>query len=300
MREAWPVALAVLAGGAATATAAAWTAPLATLNTLARLENVRTIPALAYAEGARHGVDVYAPAPAPSSAGDRFPVVVFFYGGGWEGGERGFYRFVGAALASRGIVAVIPDYRVYPEVRFPDFVKDAAQAVRWARDHAGAFGGDGRRLVLAGHSAGAHIAAALHFDRQWLEGAGLDARRDIAGLVGLAGPYDFLPLRSRTLEAIFGPEPGRALSQPINFVQGGEAPAFLATGPSDDTVDPGNTARLAARIRACGGEVIVRVYERVDHRTLLGAFSRPLRLLAPVLDDMSAFIHEVTGREARL
>ncbi|GLK84091.1 alpha/beta hydrolase [Ancylobacter defluvii] len=294
MREAWPVALAVLAGGAATA-AAAWVAPLATLNTLARMENVRTIPGLAYAEGARHGVDVYVPA----TGGNRLPVVVFFYGGGWEGGDRGLYRFVGTALASRGIVAVIPDYRVYPEVRFPDFLKDAAQAVRWARDHAGGFGGDGHRLVLAGHSAGAHIAAALHFDRQWLQGVGLDAGRDIAGLVGLAGPYDFLPLHSRTLEEIFGPEPGRALSQPINFVRGGEAPAFLATGPVDDTVDPGNTARLAARIRARGGEVIATVYERIGHRTILGAFSRPLRLLAPVLDDTSAFIHDVTGREAR-
>ncbi|MCJ8142589.1 alpha/beta hydrolase [Ancylobacter sp. A5.8] len=290
MREALFIALGLLAGGAATT----WMAPLATLNMLARLEDVRLIADRSYAEGPPHGIDIY----APRAAGGPRPVVVFFYGGGWEEGERALYRFVGAALASRGIVTLVPDYRVYPEVRFPDFLKDGARAVRWAREHAAEFGGDASLVFLAGHSAGAHIAAMLAFDRQWLEGVDLDSRRDIAGLIGLAGPYDFLPLHSRTLEEIFGEETGRALSQPINFVAGGEVPAFLATGIDDHTVDPGNTARLAARLEQQGGDVTFRRYPRVDHRTVLGALSRPLRLIAPVLDDMDAFIDGVRRREA--
>lgn len=289
MRELVFVALALLAGGTATA----FVAPVAALNTLSRLEDVVATTDLAYAEGPRHGVDVYAPA----GGGTGRPVVVFFYGGGWEEGERANYRFVGAALASRGIVVVIPDYRVYPQVRFPDFLKDGAKAVSWAHAHAASFGGDAARLVIAGHSAGAHIAAMLAFDPQWLDAEGIDARRDIARMVGLAGPYDFLPLHSATLKAIFGPQDQLARTQPINFVSGGEAPAFLAAGAADVTVDPANTARMVARIRARGGRVTTHLYERLDHRTVLGAFARPLRFMSSVLDDVSGFVHEVTTRE---
>lgn len=288
MRKAGLLALGLLAG----AGVAFWLAPVATLNALARIENVRVTTDRAYADGTRHGLDVYAPA----GGGKGRPVVVFFYGGGWEDGERALYRFVGSALASRGFVTIIPDYRVYPEVRFPDFLEDGARAVRWARDHAGEFGGDEARLFLAGHSAGAHIAAMLALDGQWMAAEGMDSRRDIAGLIGLAGPYDFLPLHSRTLEEIFGPEQTRALSQPINFVAGGEPPAFLATGLNDITVDPGNTSRLAARLGRQGDRVTTRFYPRVDHRTLIGALSPPLRLFAPVLDDVAAFIDATPAR----
>ncbi|QIB33549.1 alpha/beta hydrolase [Ancylobacter pratisalsi] len=291
MREALLLALAALAGG----TASAFFAPVQVLNALAGLEDHRRETDIAYGEGPRQRLDVY----TPTGAGEGRPVVVFFYGGGWEEGERSSYRFVGAALASRGFVTVIADYRVYPQARFPDFIEDGARAVRWARDHAAGFGGDGRRLVLAGHSAGAHIAAMLSFDHQWLKAVGLDAGTDIAGMVGLAGPYDFLPLHSATLATIFGPEAQRARTQPITFVDGRGPPAFLATGPNDRTVDPGNTARLAARIRQHGGEVTTRTYDRADHRTLIGAFARPLRLIAPVLDDTAAFIRKTTGEAAR-
>lgn len=269
--------------------------PVALLNALARLEPVRVTEDLAYADGARHRLDVYAPV---SGVTKGLPVVVFFYGGSWDSGERAMYRFVGAALASRGMVVVIADYRLYPQVRFPAFVEDGARAVRWARDNASAYGGDPSRLVLMGHSAGAQIAAMLAFDQQWLGEVRLDPRRDVAGLVGLAGPYDFLPLKSATLKDIFGPKAERGRSQPINFVTGEAPPAFLATGARDTTVDPGNSTRLAARIRAEGGEVNLKVYKRADHRLIIGAFSPPLRLIAPVLDDVTGFVGRVTAPEA--
>lgn len=288
MREDLLIALALLAIGAGTVAAA----PVAVLNALSRLEDAQVTLGHHYAEGERHGVDIYRP-----ESGTGLPVVVFFYGGGWEEGDRARYRFVGTALAGRGIVTLIPDYRVYPQVRFPDFLDDGARAVRWARDHAREFGGDPSRIVLVGHSAGAHIAAMLTFDPQWLAKIGLDSRRDLAGMAGLAGPYDFLPLHSETLMDIFGPEPGRPLSQPINFVAGGEVPVFLATGAEDASVDPANSARFAARIRAHGGRADTRSYKNISHRTIVGAIAPPLRWLAPVLDDMAGFVHRVTGRE---
>lgn len=245
---------------------------------------------LAYGGGQRRSLDVY----RPSSASGKAPVIVFLYGGGWEDGDKATYRFVGAALAARGYLTVIPDYRVYPEVRFPAFLQDAAAAVAWTKRHAAEFGGDPDRLVLMGHSAGAHIAAMLAYDRQWLAAVGLDPERDVRGLIGLAGPYDFLPLHSDTLRAIFGPPEGLAATQPITFVDGRGPPAFLATGLNDDTVDPGNTSRLALRIRERGGEAETRIYDKVDHRSLIGAMAFPLRFLAPVLRDVDAFARKVT------
>lgn len=265
--------------------------PVRVLNFVALWGPYRVTSGVAYAPGLRHSLDVYAPRFAHAA-----PTVVFFYGGNWQEGDKATYRFVGAALAARGIVTVIPDYRVYPEVRFPGFVEDGALAVRWARDHAAAFGGDPSRMVLMGHSAGAHIAAMLTYDRQWLRAAGLSSNRDLRGFVGLAGPYDFLPLHDDTLKIIFGPENRLPESQPINYVEGGAPPAFLAAGASDATVDPGNATRLARRLGEKGDLATVKFYPGVGHRVLIGAFSPPLRPLAPVLSDAVAFIRSVTGQ----
>jgi acetyl esterase/lipase len=268
----------------------AWS-PASVLNVIARWGNYRATTGIAYAPGSRHSLDVYAPEPRAEAA----PVVVFFYGGNWQEGDKAVYRFVGAALAARGLVTVIPDYRIYPEVRFPGFLEDGALAVRWAHDHAAEYGGDPGRMVLMGHSAGAHIAAMLTYDRQWLAQDGLDPDRDVRGLVGLSGPYDFLPLHSDTLKIIFGPEDRLAATQPINFVAKGAPPAFLASGRDDDLVDPGNVTRLARRITETGDAVSVKFYAGVGHRTLIGAFAPPLRPLAPVLRDSVEFIDGVTG-----
>jgi acetyl esterase/lipase len=141
----------------------------------------------------------------------------------------------------------------------------------------------------------------LTYDRRFLAAVGLDANRDIRGLVGLSGPYDFLPLRDETLKVIFGPEEGRGASQPINFVTASAPPALLATGGKDRQVDPGNTPRMAKRIGAVGGRVETRIYPHIGHEPVIGAFSRPFRWVAPVLRDAVSFVTEVTAmpRQAR-
>ena len=156
---------------------------------------------VAYAAGPRHAMDIYLPASGEGSP----PVVVFFYGGSWRSGERAAYRFMGRSLAGCGAITVIPDYRVWPETGFPGFLEDAAASVAAARVAAGQYGGDVSRLFLMGHSAGAYIAAMLALDPAYLAAAGVDQRTALAGLVGLSGPYDFLPLRDPVLEEIFAP-----------------------------------------------------------------------------------------------
>lgn len=264
----------------------AWSWPISgvgLVNALARGRDVEIIRDNRFSEGRRGLLDVYAPRSARQA-----PLVIFFYGGSWEEGNRADYKFVGTALANRGFVTLIPDYRLYPDVRFPDFLADGAKAVRWARRNAEEFGADPGLIFLVGHSAGAYIAAMLTLDR-----ARLDAQSQaaVAGFVGLAGPYDFLPLKSGNLKRIFAPAGGDlSTSQPISYARGDAAPMLLLTGATDKTVNPDNSRKLATRIRSLGGRAETRFYKNGSHVLLLGAFSPLLRVLAPSLADTVAFI----------
>ena len=248
---------------------------------------------LTYGPASRQMLDVYRPRHAAGA-----PLLVFFYGGSWQNGSRDLYPFLGASLAAEGIVTAVPDYAVFPPACFPEFLQDAARAVAFAHANARQWGADPDKLVLMGHSAGAHIAAMLGYDRQWLAAAGLDTRRDVAGVVGLAGPYDFLPIKSRVLQRIFG-GPARSETQPISFVTGREPPTLLIAAKRDTLVDPGNTRRFAAKIREMGGVVEEREYARVNHFTLIGSFAPGLRFLAPTLRETTDFIWRVTARGRR-
>jgi len=247
-----------------------------------------------YAPGARHTLDVY----KPPQTGPARPVVVFLYGGGWDQGDKKDYRFVGQTLAAQGFVTIIPDYRVYPAVRYPAFLQDNALAVRWARDHAADYGGDPSKLFLMGHSAGAYDAVMLDVDRRWLGAVDMDPRRDVRGVIGLAGPYDFLPLHSDELKLIFGPPEARPDTQPINHVDGQAPPMLLMTDLGDKVVDPGNTQRMADRIRERGGRVETAAFPGLSHALVLGAVAAPLRFLAPVTRKVDDFIARESG-EAR-
>jgi acetyl esterase/lipase len=248
---------------------------------------------IAYAEKPRHRLDICRPAGAAGA-----PVVMFFYGGAWRSGNKGLYRYVGKALARRGYVAVVPDYRVYPEAYYPEFLEDAALAVRWVKDNVSRFGGDPDKIFLKGHSAGAHIAAMLALDGRWLGKVGLAPGRDITGLIGISGPYDYLPLRDETLAIIFGGA-DRLETQPITHVAAGAPPALLMTGSRDRLVEPGNSSRLAAKLCAAGNTATVRTYERVGHYFIIAALAPLLQRILPVLRDVDSFIAATLQSAAR-
>ena len=239
---------------------------------------------IAYAERSRHRLDIC----RPSDAIDA-PVIIFFYGGAWRSGNKELYRYVAKALARLGYVVVVPDYRIFPEVRYPDFLEDGALVVRWVKGNVARFGGDPEKIFLKGHSAGAHIAAMLSIDGRWLGKVGLRPGRDIAGLIGIAGPYDYMPLHDETLKVIFGGA-NRPETQPIFHVSPGAPPSLLITGGRDRLVEPGNSTRLAARLVAAGNTAKVLVYRRVGHYIIIAALAPALRFLVPVLRDVDAFI----------
>jgi acetyl esterase/lipase len=260
------------------------------LNALVRTDTYRLTPGLAYGPMPRQKLDVYTPTSAPPAAG--WPVVVFFYGGNWVGGERGDYRFMGEALAARGMLTLVADYRLYPEVTYPDFLEDCAKALAYGFEHAKPLGGDPKRIFVMGHSAGGYNAAMLALDRRWLAATG-HAPEQLDGWIGLAGAYEFYPLEpGQPARPVFHHPDYPPNSQPIEDVTRDSPKAFLAAAVNDKVVSPTrSTLAMAAKLRASGVPVELRTYDGISHALLAGVFARPLRGLAPALDDLSAWVN---------
>ena len=273
-----------LSAGLGLAVPALGCTPARFLNALITKDGYRVENDIPYSSAQRHKLDIYVP---EGETGDA-DVAVFFYGGRWTYGSKMDYRFVGQALASKGVITVIVDYRLHPDVRFPSFVEDAAKAVGWVHRRIAEHGGDPGRIHLVGHSAGAHIAAMLSLAPRFLaaEDVGMG---DVRGFVGLAGPYDFLPIQDPIVKDVFSVD-DLDDTQPITHANGRAPDTLLLTGGADDTVLPRNSMRLGDAIAAAGGEADVKVYDGIGHIGVVLALAAPFRWLAPTLSDISAFI----------
>lgn len=244
---------------------------------------------IVYAPAQNLKLDVYTPYGSQNA-----PVVVFFYGGRWSEGSKDLYEFVGAALAKQGFVAVLPDYRLYPQVKFPAFVEDSAQAVRWVHDNIVRYGGDIGRVFVMGHSAGAYNAAMLAADESYLSAVG-GSRVWLSGMIGLAGPYDFMPFTDPDIKDMFGPPERYADTQPINHVDGRNPPLLLLHGENDESVWPKNTRNFAAKVRAAGGWVETVIYPKMSHGWIVATLSQPLQGQSDVMSYVKDFVLRKSG-----
>ena len=242
----------------------------------------------AYGKQPRQTLDVYTPAQAVANA----DVVVFMYGGRWQYGSKEEYRFVADGLTEKGFIAVIPDYRFYPQVDWRDFIADTAAAYHWVETNIATSGGNPRRIFIMGHSAGAHLVAMVALDPTVRQRAG--SNNAPCGMIGISGPYDFLPIDDADVQQVFKSANRLIETQPI-FYANGKAPAMLLlTGEADTIVKPGNTYRLAAAVRERGGKAQVIGYPEVGHISIMLALSRSLSFLAPTLQDSAHFIRNTT------
>lgn len=264
-------------------------APVDMLNATVPTHDLTIVRDARYGKDPRQRLDIYVPrSPSPNT-----PVIIFFYGGGWQTGEKSDYLFVAQAFAARGAIVVVPDYRVYPAVTFPGFLQDGAAATAWVFNNIPKWGGDPNDIFLIGHSAGAYNAIMLALDDQYLASAGISTAK-LAGAVGISGPYDFLPLTRPDVKPIFEVVSDMTLTQPIRFARAGAPPLLLLTGDADMTVGAYNTAHLAERMRALGGRVEEHVYPGIAHLGSVLALSPMFRWRAPVLDDIENFMRAHT------
>ncbi|MBK7857457.1 MAG: alpha/beta hydrolase [Archangiaceae bacterium] len=200
---------------------------------------------VAYWEGegfdtAKHRLDVYAPkGPGP------YPVVVFVHGGGWILGDRqqpgGNYVQLGRRLASQGVVAVIPSYRLAATARHPAQVEDVARALTWALHHAPELNGDPTRVFAMGHSAGAQLVALAACDPRYLGALGA-APSQLAGVIAISGPYDvshfgrslFLGGFPMVIPTFGWQREAWSDAMPANHLREGQAPPFLLAWADGD------------------------------------------------------------------
>jgi acetyl esterase/lipase len=277
----WAPALLFLAGCSSTAL----------LDQLVPADSYVSQPAAAYGPDPRQKLDIYLPLATAPTGKSGYPLVVFFYGGSWSSGERANYRFVGEALASRGVATLVADYRLSPQVRYPAFLEDSAAAVKWAFDHAKELGADPRRIYVMGHSAGGYNAAMLALDQRWLAQVG-QSPRQLAGWIGLAGPYDFLPIGIPEVKMAFDWPATPPDSQPMVHASAQAPRTLLIAAASDVLVSPQrNTLALDHRLRKAGVDVSTHVLDSVSHVTVLIALARPLNFLAPVAGLVTDFVN---------
>ena len=254
-------------------------------NTFARVQLHLDLP---YGIDRRQRLDIIAP-----RQGTHRPVVIFWYGGSWDEGRKADYRFVGVALAERGIVAVIPDYRLYPQVTFPLFDEDGARAVAWVEHHVSDYGGDPSHIVLMGHSAGGHTAAFLAFNHEFLRKFDADSH-DIAGLVGLSGTYVLVP-DSDMLRAEFPPPYTVRDWQPIQFVDSSAPPTLLLHGLADREVLPQEAIQLRDALKKVHVPVELELFPHRGHADTVASFAVMTRWRTPALQNVVEFVQAVSG-----
>jgi acetyl esterase/lipase len=219
------------------------------------------------------------------------PVLIFVHGGSWKDGDRADYEFVGRAFAAQGYLTLVVDYRLLPQSIYPAFIEDVAKVIAWSNSNAKDFGGDGGKIYVVGHSAGAYNMAMAILNRHYLGDAGADPA-SVKALAGLSGPYDFLPLDSPLTIAAFGQVKDLPATQPIKFVRADAPPFLLLHGTADTTVYPRNSRSLAKHIQEAGGQAAVKEYEGVTHVGVMLDLAKPLRGRAPVLEDIVKFFRD--------
>lgn len=244
------------------------------------------VQTVSYGPLERQEMDIYLPA---DSAQMKTPIV-FIYGGAWKAGDRGDYAFVAHALTHLGHPVIIPDYRLYPSVRFPAFIHDVADAIRYLDHNASELLGNPlKQYLLMGHSAGAHTATLLGTEQSYCRDRQVGAQ--LSGIIALAGPYD-LDLSHADVAPVFEDATAQS-SKPLLNVHPSMPPVLLLHGEADKRVGQHHTERFASALREAGVQVDERIYAGVDHTKIIGSLAPPLRWLNPSYQDISNFLQAI-------
>jgi len=227
------------------------------------------------------------------------PVLFFVHGGSWRWGDPEDYDFVGRAFVEQGFVVVLGGYRLEEAGKYPAMIEDTARAIAWTHEEITQYGGDPERIVITGHSAGAYNVMMTAVEDKWLAKHSL-SNSDIAGVVGLSGPYDFLPLDSDSTIASFGHvEAGDALNgtQPINLVGDDAPPMVLFHGEKDTLVGMRHSRDLAGAASETGTEAALNLYPEMAHNDPLISIAAPWRSRRDIVPKIADFVRQQTASE---
>jgi len=213
--------------------------------------------------------------------------VIYVYGSAWRKKfNKSDFVFVAQALTSLGHPVIIPEHRRYPEVKFPAFINDVADAISFVDRQNIALPNPFNQFILMGHSSGAHTVALLAADQQYFKRRKI--RAQLAGLIAMSGPYD-LPLDDAEVLSIFTPSSAQQ-AKPVLNVRKGMPPTLLLHGLADSRVPPYHAVRFRDALLRNGNIVTTRLYPSVDHEKLIGGIAAPLRFLNDSFGDVRAFL----------
>ncbi len=259
---------------------------LGTLNAVASTAGLNVSTDQRYGPDARNVLDVYRP--EGSRADATAPMLLFIHGGSWTNGSKNDYKFVGESFARAGYVTAVMNYRLAPVNRYPAYIQDAAQALKYLRVHAPELGGNPDALYVMGHSAGAFNAVELVDNARWLTEAGVPISA-VKAVVGVAGPYDYdyRPLPSANA---FPEGSNPADIMPSYHVRRDAPPHLLLVAGDDQVVEPPNAVKMEAALKAAGVPVTRTVLPRLDHYTIVGSLARSLSFLGNTRQDALEFM----------
>lgn len=269
--------------------------PLGLVNGVAKVYPAEVQRDIRYGDDPKQALDLYLPSPERLTAGQKTPVVVFFYGGSWNSGDKSMYGFIGRRMAAAGFITAVANYRLYPDVVYPEFLHDSAKAVRKVHELMTSVEfADWRpseKLFLMGHSAGAYNSAMLAMDDRWLAAEGLNRQELLTAWIGLAGPYDLYPITMEDVKPVFHHPDYPPQSNPIEFTEQSVIPALLVAPEDDETIRTEiHSYALAELLTEQGADHQLVTVPKTGHVTLIGSFS-PLLLFTPsAMEPVETFI----------
>lgn len=212
---------------------------------------------LAYGTTPRQAIDLFVP------QAKRAPLLVFIHGGYWQSRDRKDFSFVAEPWLERGVAVALIGYDLAPDVRMDAIVEQVRAGVAWLHRHASSYGCDPSRLVVAGHSAGGHLAAmtlATEWPRLGLPG---DV---IKGVCAISGVFDLEPIRLCYLNEVLGLDQDEARrNSPIHLPLLADCPVTIAVGERETGAFHDQSRAYAARLERAGWPCELLIQPGVDH-----------------------------------
>ena len=237
-------------------------------------------------------LDVYSPA-----EGEGHPVLIFVHGGSWQDYDKELFAPVAQRLLPEGMVVVIPDYTLHPGADYEQMTREVAAAISWTLENAAQYGGDPHRVVVSGHSAGAHLSALALLDPRFLEGLG-HSSDEICAWIGLSGPYDiqaeydYWVAKGSTPEVmveVMGGQGNFNRASPVSHVRPDLPPSLIIHGDEDETVPATISMAFHEALQAAGAHSTLTIYDGAGHSDYL--FAALTDEHARVVSDIAEFVH---------